>query len=272
MSRKAFFALALAAAAFGAWGQQGITWLDDVDEAFAVAAKTYQLLVIEVSDDRGRREDGVQWRKAQKDKGVLEALKPYLCVRLDADKGGRTAEFLASYHLGGFPSLLFVDCKGGEVNNMPIIDAFYGPELAKTVAEQLDFYADQNGAVREDWIDTDVRWLGDIDEALRQAKKLDRKIYVYFVLNYCHAVVDMNRDTFALKRISDYLNENFVCLKMDYFKVQEEGRLKDFFADYDLGAAPTNIFLDKGGRKLAFDVGYLGPKEFKKMADRVLNK
>ena len=277
MNRLATAAAAALLIVAGAYAQAPVRWLTDIDAALAAASEDYRLVVIVVNDAEGEASDSVGLRKALADPALNRMLADYVCVRLDANAGGRAAEFLAAYEVFYEPSLLVANFRGDMVTMFPIGDwvgdaGGFPDGLAALIMGQLDFYSYMNRAVFEDYIPTGMVWYLDVDEALAAAKSSGRKLFVYVIMNMCHAVVDMNRDTFSVAAVSDYMNEAFVCLKVDLMDVEAGTPEGDLLGKYGLDSAPTLMFLDANGKRLGQFVGAKSVDEFMAIARRMQAK
>lgn len=73
-------------------------------------------------------------------------------------------------------------------------------------------------------------------DAARQEKKL---VFIDFYTDWCGPCKKMARETFPQKKVGDFMNEKFVCLKLN---AEKEG--KDLAARFSVKAYPTFIVLD----------------------------
>lgn len=77
-------------------------------------------------------------------------------------------------------------------------------------------------------------------DAARQEKKL---VFIDFYTDWCGPCKKMARETFPQKNVGNFMNQNFVCLKLN---AEKEG--KELAARYAVKAYPTFIILDSDGK------------------------
>jgi len=75
-------------------------------------------------------------------------------------------------------------------------------------------------------VNNPVDWYPWGDEALNLAKKLDRPIFLSIGYSACHWCHVMEHESFENEEIADYLNENFISIKVDR---EERPDLDDFY-------------------------------------------
>lgn len=77
------------------------------------------------------------------------------------------------------------------------------------------------------------------DEAVTAAKQEDKLVFIDFYTNWCGPCKKMAREVFPQKKVGDFLNEKFVCVKLD---AEKEG--KEQAARFQVKAYPTFIVLN----------------------------
>lgn len=89
-----------------------------------------------------------------------------------------------------------------------------------------------------------------LDEAIKVAKKENKKIFIDFYTSWCGPCRVMATKIFPLPEMGEYFNKNFVCLKMD---AEKEGAT--LAKEYKVEAYPTFIALDTNKKVLMKKVG-----------------
>ncbi len=95
------------------------------------------------------------------------------------------------------------------------------------------------------------------DEAKTAAKAEGKLIFVDFYTQWCGPCKRMAANVFPKKEIGDYLNPNFVCLKLD---AEAEGA--ELAKAVEVKAYPTLMVFDADGNKLGSFAGMKDGKEF----------
>lgn len=94
------------------------------------------------------------------------------------------------------------------------------------------------------------------NKGIKLVKDLNKKGFIYFSAVWCPPCKELKKKTFADKKVIEYLNDNFVSIKVDIDK--EEKITKK----YDARRIPKLYFLNEDGSELTFRLGYVEPKEF----------
>lgn len=82
-----------------------------------------------------------------------------------------------------------------------------------------------------------------LDQAVEQAKKENKLVFVDFYTDWCGPCRVMSRDVFPQKNVGDYFNARFVSIKLN---AEKEGKADA--ATYDVKAYPTFLVLDTDKR------------------------
>ncbi len=99
-----------------------------------------------------------------------------------------------------------------------------------------------------------------LNEALAAAKQENKMVFVDFYTDWCGPCKKMAREVFPQKKVGDYLNAKFVCIKLN---AEKEGKADA--QQYKVKAYPTFIVMDAKGEVL---VDIKGSME----ADQFINK
>lgn len=92
---------------------------------------------------------------------------------------------------------------------------------------------------------------GTWEEALEEAKKTDKVIFVDAYAKWCGPCKAMARNVFTQKEVGEYFNENFINLKMD----MEEKEGISFGRKFPISAYPTLFFISNEGELIKKSVG-----------------
>jgi thioredoxin-related protein len=85
---------------------------------------------------------------------------------------------------------------------------------------------------------------GSFDEAVSEAKKHNKPIFIEFGAEWCAPCVKMKKETFTDSQIVNALNGKFLVLKVDV----DQFSGMDIADKYKITEFPTYLFLDKTGK------------------------
>lgn len=85
---------------------------------------------------------------------------------------------------------------------------------------------------------------GTFDEAIEQANKENKPIFLDAYTSWCGWCKELDKRTFSDQDFADYMNSNFVIVKMDM--ESKDGRKVG--QKYDVSAYPTLLVIHKNGR------------------------
>lgn len=95
------------------------------------------------------------------------------------------------------------------------------------------------------WAQTEFRAIS-FEEAIVAAKQENKLVFIDFFTDWCGPCKMMARETFPQKKVGDFMNERFVCLKLN---AEKEG--KELAARFEVKAYPTFIVLDADEKVMA---------------------
>lgn len=95
------------------------------------------------------------------------------------------------------------------------------------------------------------------DEALTAAKAEGKKVFIDFYTSWCGPCKRLAANVFPTKEVGDYMNSNYVCLKLD---AEKEGA--ELAKKFGVSAYPTLIVVDTDGKALGSFAGYKEGKDF----------
>lgn len=104
------------------------------------------------------------------------------------------------------------------------------------------------------------------EEALVAAKAENKCVFVDFYTQWCGPCKAMLKDVFPLKDVGDYLNQRFVCIKLD---AEKEGKV--LAARFKVNAYPTFIGVDVNDNEVMRKVGGGNARDFIASIERQVN-
>lgn len=113
----------------------------------------------------------------------------------------------------------------------------------------------------------EVKWMS-FDSALITAKKLDKKIIVGVYTTWCGWCKRMDKEVFNDQRISGYLNENYVTVKLNAesnTKVTYKGKTgteQTLARSFGVTGYPTTLFFEADGQLITSLSGYFSADKF----------
>ena len=104
------------------------------------------------------------------------------------------------------------------------------------------------------------------DEAITVAKNENKLVFMDFYTDWCGPCKMMMRDVFPQKHVGDYMNEHFVCIKLN---AEKEG--KDLAKLYNVKAYPTFVAIDTNKNVVMTKVGGSSADAFVADIDRLID-
>lgn len=104
----------------------------------------------------------------------------------------------------------------------------------------LSFTSDNQVGVRfvsENWKDVQ-----------KIAKVKQKPIFIFVAGAYCHLSKELLTDVFSKKEVGDYLNRQFVCMKMDPQPMSNHLRL----SNWGITNVPSMIYLAPDGKRIVY--------------------
>lgn len=103
------------------------------------------------------------------------------------------------------------------------------------------------------------------EAALLESKSSGKPIFLNFHAIWCAPCKMMKFRTFANNELAEYLNTNFINLRLD----GEEGEGEALMDAFGLRAYPSTLFFGPEGNLIWGKSGYLGPNELLKVAKEI---
>jgi thiol:disulfide interchange protein len=109
---------------------------------------------------------------------------------------------------------------------------------------------------------------GSFSEALEAAKEAKKPIFMDAYTDWCGWCKKLDKTTFADEKVIQYLNENFINLKMN----MEQGEGPELESRYRVRGYPTLLFLNESGKEIHKIPGFVGAEAFVSEAKIALAK
>ncbi|QVY64998.1 thioredoxin fold domain-containing protein [Polaribacter sp. Q13] len=93
---------------------------------------------------------------------------------------------------------------------------------------------------------------GTFAQALEKDKKENKLIFMDCYTTWCEPCKKMSKEVFTQKDVGDYLNDNFVNIKID----MEKGKGIELQKKYGVNSYPTMLFIDASGKVVHTQIGY----------------
>lgn len=94
------------------------------------------------------------------------------------------------------------------------------------------------------------------DRGMAMAKEQDKNVFLYFHAEWCSYCKKMERTTFKKSKVIDYINENFIAIKVDSDREQKISET------YNVRGLPTLWFLKSDHTRISNLPGYIDAKTF----------
>lgn len=101
------------------------------------------------------------------------------------------------------------------------------------------------------------------DKGIRVAQNEGKRVFLHFYANWCLYCRKMAKETFQDKSVIEYLNQNYISIRVDSDKDRRTASI------YNVRALPSTWFLTKKGEKIGNVPGYLSPKQFLEILKRL---
>lgn len=125
------------------------------------------------------------------------------------------------------------------------------------VIVSITIYSFKNPKVdfKEDTTDGIQFFKGTFKEALEKAQEENKPIFLDIYATWCGPCKMLKRKTFTDKEVGDYYNANFINYAVD----GESTEGNELAHKYKIQGYPTLLILDKNGKQLTKQVGFVEP-------------
>ena len=100
-----------------------------------------------------------------------------------------------------------------------------------------------------------IQWLT-YEQASKQVHDPSRKYFLFFYTDWCTYCHKLEQNTFADKAVADYINQNFIPVKIN------SERNPKLAARFRISGVPNLRFLTPAGKDIAQWPGYIEPADF----------
>lgn len=100
-----------------------------------------------------------------------------------------------------------------------------------------------------------IQWGNDLNQAMEEAKKSNKTIFIDFYADWCSYCGEMDEETYTDPQVVGKLTQNYVLLKVD---VDENPSLSSKYKAYSL---PTIVIVDSSGNEIKRIIGYQTPEQ-----------
>lgn len=103
-------------------------------------------------------------------------------------------------------------------------------------------------------VSSEIKWAS-YQDGISSAKTEGKKIFLHFYASWCGYCKVMDQKTFKDIAVIQYLNENFIPIRVD------SDQQKELAVQYGVRGLPTNWFLQMDGERIANRPGYISPEQ-----------
>lgn len=103
-------------------------------------------------------------------------------------------------------------------------------------------------------VSNEIQWQT-YQNGITTAKSEGKKIFLHFFASWCGYCKIMDQKTFKDASVVQYLNENFIPIKVD------ADQQRELAIQYRVTGLPSNWFLQTDSEKIANRPGYISPEE-----------
>jgi thiol:disulfide interchange protein len=119
---------------------------------------------------------------------------------------------------------------------------------------------------KEDTTDGIQFFKGTFKEALEKAQAEDKPIFLDIYATWCGPCKMLKKKTFSTKEVGDYYNANFINIAVD----GETAEGRELVQKYNIQGYPTLLILDKRGKQLTNQVGFVEPHILVNFGKRII--
>ncbi|MBX9877107.1 MAG: thioredoxin family protein [Candidatus Obscuribacterales bacterium] len=106
---------------------------------------------------------------------------------------------------------------------------------------------------------TRLTWQHDLRTSLSKAKREQKLVLIDVYTDWCGWCKRLDRDVYSNARIAQYVDSQFVPLKMD---AEDGGEGQEFARKHEIRGYPCTVVLDSNGQVKGMFYGYRKPNEF----------
>ncbi len=108
----------------------------------------------------------------------------------------------------------------------------------------------------------EINWY-DYEKGLTLGKNSNKKIMINFYGEWCRYCKKMEKETFAAAKVADYLNANFISIRINTDKNRELAKT------FNVTGLPSTWFLTENGEKIGNRPGWVKADKFLELLEYV---
>lgn len=122
------------------------------------------------------------------------------------------------------------------------------------------------------WSNAQIKWMS-FEEAIKEQKKVPKKIFISFYADYCANCKQMDATTYSTPEIYNYINENYYFVKFNVetkkkinylgriFDYDKTSKMNSFVKFMNVSITPSMVFLDEKANPITILQGRLTARE-----------
>ncbi len=112
-------------------------------------------------------------------------------------------------------------------------------------------------------------WHKDLEQSLEMARRANKMVLVDVYTDWCGWCHRLDRDTYSNPDVITFVNNQFVCLKLD---AEDGGKGARFAQKHKVKGYPCTMVLDASGKRLGVFYGYRPAQQFPDAVRQALEK
>lgn len=197
-----------------------LQWYNEVEKALQAAKISKKVIFVDVYAQDCSWCDKLE-KETFKNSSFVNIAKEFIILKIDE---AENASFRAKYKIHSFPTLLYLDANGEELEGR-----IKGYRPADVLVPSMQTVLDNN-----------KRFETDVEKAFLKAKSSGKLLFVDMYEQDCSWCEKLEKETFKDTRFQETIKK-FVFLKID------EANEQKFRVKYKIHAFPTLLFLDADG-------------------------
>lgn len=114
----------------------------------------------------------------------------------------------------------------------------------------------------------ELNWNKDVDGGLKQAKDSHKYALADVYTDWCGWCKRLDRDTFSNEGMVKFLNEKFVCVKVN---AEDNGAGQKLAGQYRVSGYPCALVFDQSGKFIGKVSGYRDPKAYEAALNQLMS-
>lgn len=241
---------------------KNLTW----EQAVEQAEKEGKIILVDAMRAPRTPQDGKKKEQEEQTLFKTEGLADFLnknVIAIHINMGSEAgAAFAPKLVMNMYPTYGFFMPNGDILNVVSPFLLTKNPELLRYTAEK----ALEKAAVKRNNKRSITFQEMSLEEAMKQAKKDNKLIFVDAYTDYCQPCVLMVKNVFSLDKVADFYNQNFINLKIHF------GKEKELAEKYGTSGYPSFLFINGDGKLVHMAGGYTEGDKFVNYGEEALKK